>query len=115
VPQPDVCRVAIAESNGLIALGTSSEVPLFVVPDQRLDGRPIRDVMRKADARSVQSVVVAAVLELLFDAGTDLETILGSDRDVAGVEEIMDVGAEPDPACWSLRSGPDGYDGIRSR
>jgi hypothetical protein len=41
-----------------------AQIPLLVVPDQRLDGRTVSGVLGKPDARAVQGVVVAAVLEL---------------------------------------------------
>src|SRR5688572_26506269 len=37
----------------------SPEKPLLVVPDQRLDGWAMGDVLRKADAGAVEGVVIA--------------------------------------------------------
>jgi hypothetical protein len=40
---------------------------------------------------SVESVVVTTVLEFFLDAAADLDASFGRDRDVAGIEQLVDV------------------------
>lgn len=75
---------------------TSPQIPLLVVPEQRLRCRTLCRLPRQPDLGAVQRVVIPPVLELLLDPAADLEVIVRRDRDVPGVEQLVDVGAEED-------------------
>lgn len=66
------------------------------MPEQRLRRGTVGRLPRQPDLGAVQRVVIPPVLELLLDPPTDLEVIVRSDGDVAGVEQLVDVGAEED-------------------
>src|SRR5258705_8529457 len=55
------------------------------------------DFLRRVDRLAVKRVVVSAVVELLLDPAADLETQVGRDRHVAGVEKAMDIAPQQEP------------------
>jgi len=66
------------------------------MPPQSLHRRPVPHPLRQPDGRPVQRVVIPSVLELLLDAAADFEAVLGRDRDVPRIEQLVDVGPEED-------------------
>jgi hypothetical protein len=50
----------------------------------------------------MQGVIVAPVLEVLSQSASDLETAVAGHRDIAKIEEAMDVGAEKESVRYLM-------------
>jgi len=64
---------------------------VLIVPGQGIGIGPQPDIRRHVDCVAMKRVIVPAVFELLSDAPADLEAQIGYDRDVACIEQAMNV------------------------
>lgn len=72
----------------------TSPQKLPVMPRQRLFRRsPVRP-LGKGDRRAVHGVILAPVLEFLADAPAHLETPVRRHRDIAAIEQLVNIAAE---------------------
>src|SRR6185436_12167403 len=89
-------QICAARSSRFMIPPFSSKKPLLVVPDQRCRGRAINDVLRKTNRRAMQRVVIASVLEFLFDPATNEEVVIRRHGHVPGVKELVNVRSKQD-------------------
>ena len=87
------------------------EEALTVVPLEGSSVGPVLSVVWRDDELPVERVVGPAVVEVLVEPAAHLKTAFWSDRDIALVEEAMNVGTQKksvrDPVLASFRAGSD--------
>ena len=74
-------------------LPTLSQEPIGLVPLKRLPRRAEGRISRQAQRLAVQVVIMAPVLEIVFEPPADFKAPIGRDCHVADIEEPMNVGS----------------------
>ena len=77
-------------ASAVVSIASSTET-LLIVPRQRIPIRPILSPRWRHDLLAMQRIIVAPVFEFLADPFAHLKAQVGRDRDVAGIEQAVDV------------------------
>ena len=77
-------------ASAVVSIASSPET-LLIVPRQRIPIRPILSPRWRHDLLAMQRIIVAPVFEFLADPFAHLKAQVGRDRDVAGIEQAVDV------------------------
>src|SRR5690606_21878483 len=83
-----------------------------------LAGRASGRGLRQPQLGALELVVDPPVVELVGEAGANAEAVVGGGRDVAAVEQPVDVGAEKEPVrevVWAASSVGDDVGGLQRR
>ena len=83
--------------------------PLLIMPLQMLPPRPMLGAPRNPQLRAAEIVVVLPVVEVRVDVVAYLELVVRRDGHVAGIEQLVDIGAQqqpvPDIVLWLFLKG----------
>ena len=69
-----------------------SEKSFFVVPLEKVNGRPFARIARQVDFLSMERIVGLPILEVLAKAFADLNSVVRRYGHVAGIKKLMEVG-----------------------
>ena len=90
---------------------TSPPEPFLIMPLQVFSARPMLGALGNPQLRPTEVVVVLPVVEVRVDVVAYLELVVRCDCHVAGIEQLMDIGAQqqpvPDIVLWLFLEGPD--------